>query len=157
MEFSFFFYSAYSSEALHDGILDFIKSINGDSFADNGKVITSYPIRIWFDDDMDISNTNEYTQKLYGMSSDHELELYVYSKGDDDNEEVGLAVMFRVINFIITEFEVEDFVLEDPAGPWVIKSVNGVKQLRDTDVFEYPFELLECSADFERCSAERYD
>lgn len=151
MEFSFFFYSAYSSEALYDGILEYIKDIAVDGYECNEGIISSNPIQVWFFNEDD-AYREDYVFGEYGFRNNHDLIFYVYSSKDDK----GMEMMFGVVDFILKNYSIENFVLQDPGGFWVMKRVNGVKQLRDTDVFEYPFELLECSGDFERCEADRY-
>ncbi|MBR6336870.1 MAG: hypothetical protein IKR76_03970 [Ruminococcus sp.] len=149
MEFSFFFYSECSCKALYDETLELIKRIS-DDYICNNDVISSNPVQVWFDNDS-YADKDDYVINEYGFKNNHELMFYVYRS----DMETGIKLMFEIIDCIITESDVSEFVLQDPWGMWVMKSANGKKQLRDTDAFEYPFELLGCSSEFERCEAKK--
>lgn len=151
MEFSFFFNSKCSCKTLYAEILDSVIRIASDDYICEDSIISSNPVQVWFFNEDDNYN-DDYVIEEYGFFNNHDLKFYVYQS----KEESGIQMMFKIINDILTKCDVTNFVLQDSGGPWIMKSINGKKQMRDTDVFEYPFELVECSSEFERCEAERY-
>ncbi|ADU23170.1 hypothetical protein [Ruminococcus albus] len=154
MEYNFYVEKPIDRDELHQSIIDILKELsNKKQVDDDDDIIACYPLLIYI---YGPEYGADCVKEEYGFELSWELTFEVFSKNETDNEVENLRFFFKVINYLVEKFDIDIFVLADTGGTWIMKSLGEIKELRDTDIFNYPFELLKCAADFERCEAERF-
>ncbi|ADU23179.1 hypothetical protein [Ruminococcus albus] len=153
MEYNFYIEKPIQRDELHQSIIDILKELSNKEHIDGDDVISCYPLQLFI---YGPEYGADYVKEEFGFELSWELTFEVFSKNETDNEVENLRFFFKVINYLVEKFDINIFVLEDTGGTWIMKSLGEIKQLRDTDIFNYPFELLKCSSDFERCEAKQF-
>lgn len=140
MDYSLFFYSGYSLREIYKYITRFFKVFSEESLHIYENGIANHLCDVFFDFDTEIETSiREFGAEEFDMEINRQLVISV-SKSEPAE---GIRLMFMLISSMLDNGYIsENFALDDDVSATVILKKGAYTELKDSEYFHYPFELL---------------